>query len=224
MRWPAWAQRLRVAAPRHRLDEARWVVFDVETTGLDVRRDVVIAIGAVAVHGGGLMLADAFTEHLLQTQKSAPAAALAHRLTGAQLAQADPPDQVLARFVDYLAGAPHLAYHAHFDDSVLRRALKTARLSTRWAHSIDVAKWLLWLHPQLGPKPPTLDRALAFARIRQAGARRHQALTDAQLTAQLALWLLPETLRRGIDSIERLRKVVARAETLRQIRFAAAAD
>ena len=38
----------------------RYVVVDVETSGLDMKRDRLIAIGAVAVQGGGIDFADAF--------------------------------------------------------------------------------------------------------------------------------------------------------------------
>ena len=41
------------------IEQGRYVVVDVESTGLDMRRDRLIAIGAVAVVDGRIQLADA---------------------------------------------------------------------------------------------------------------------------------------------------------------------
>ena len=49
----------------------RYVVVDTETTGLDMRSDRVIAIGAAAVSAGRLPLSDCFATVLRQGKASA---------------------------------------------------------------------------------------------------------------------------------------------------------
>ena len=46
-------------------EDARWVVLDTETTGLDPERDHLLAIGAVAVDAAGIRIGDSFESVLL---------------------------------------------------------------------------------------------------------------------------------------------------------------
>lgn len=199
------------------LNTTRLVVFDLETTGLNLRKDKPIAIGAVAVSNYALPLADQYQARIQQSVESSAQAALAHRLARDEIDQAAPPEDVLPGFLNYLADAPRFAYHAAFDDGFMQRSLKSSGISQRWAPSVDMAQWVLWLHPELGPAPPTLDRALAFARIRRSGRQRHDALVDASLTAQLLLTLLPKTHARGVHTLDELRQALKSSARLRQM-------
>lgn len=214
VKWLRWSQRPAPTA----LHKSRLVVFDLETTGLNLRKDKPIAVGAVAIENSALPLADQFQAHIQQHVESSAQAALAHRLARDEIGRAAPPAEVWPGFLEYLADAPRFAYHAAFDDGFMQRSLKSSGISRRWAASTDVAQWVLWLHPELGPAPPTLDRALAFARIRRSGRQRHDALVDASLTAQLILTLLPATRARGIYSLHELRQAIRSSARLRQMR------
>lgn len=199
------------------LSDTRLVVFDLETTGLNLRKDKPIAIGATAIQGNAVPLSDQYQARIQQDVESSAQAALAHRLARDEIEQAAPPQQVLPEFIDYLADAPRFAYHAAFDDGFMQRSLKSSGINHRWAPSVDVAQWVLWLHPELGPAPPTLDRALAFARIRRSGRQRHNALVDASLTAQLVLTLLPKTRAREVHTLQALRQALKSSARVRQM-------
>lgn len=160
---------------------ARYVVVDTETTGLDMKRDRVIAIGAAGVDGGLLRLADCFDVVLRQERASPDANILIHRIGGeAQLAGVDPKQGVLA-FLEYLAKSPLVAFRADFDRTMLARTVK-AVLGVPFHHPwIDLAVLLPALFP--GAEATTLDDWLGHFRL--AGAERHHALADAFATAQL---------------------------------------
>ena len=69
----------------------RYVVVDVETTGLDLRRDTLLAVGAVGVAHGRIPIGDAYSAVLRQAQASPDANILIHGIGGeAQLAGTDP--------------------------------------------------------------------------------------------------------------------------------------
>ena len=173
---------------------ARYVVVDTETTGLDMKRDRVIAIGAAGVDGGLLRLADCFDVVLRQESASPDANILIHRIGGeAQLAGVDPKQGVLA-FLEYLAKSPLVAFRADFDRTMLARTVK-AVLGVPFHHPwIDLAVLLPALFP--GAEATTLDDWLGHFRL--AGAERHHALADAFATAQLLQIVLDAADRVGM--------------------------
>src|SRR5688500_12263830 len=71
-----WKAAGRWLTRRPPIDEARWVVLDVETTGLDVGRDRLLAIAALGVHRDDdrphLRVGDSFEVVLRQPEIAAP--------------------------------------------------------------------------------------------------------------------------------------------------------
>jgi DNA polymerase-3 subunit epsilon len=160
---------------------ARYVVVDTETTGLDLRRDQLIAVGAVGVAHGLLDFADTFERVLRQDQASADANILIHGIGGqTQLAGVDPRNALLD-FLEYLGKAPLVAFRAEFDQTMLTRGVR-AILGYPFAHPwIDLALLLPALFPRAGHA--SLDDWLEHFGL--AGGNRHHALADAFATAQL---------------------------------------
>ncbi len=184
-RWWSW---LRGDAPAGDEDPARWVVLDVETSGLDKSRDVLLAIGAVAVHGQRVVLADSFEVVLRQQTASARDNILVHGI-GAQ-AQLNGVDarQACESFVRHVRDSTLVAFHASFDRSFLARAMKAqpgCRLANAW---LDLAELAPALHPQV--KAKALDEWLAHFGIEVE--QRHHAASDALATAMLFVRLLAD--------------------------------
>lgn len=161
----------------------RYVVVDVETTGLDLRHDRVLAIGAVGVARGRIPLADAHAVVLRQPQASASANILIHGIGGeAQRLGADPV-VALIEFLEWAGKAPLVAFRAEFDQTMLERGFKEhfgIPISLTW---LDLA----FLLPALfrGTACDSFDDWLDHFGI-GAGAR-HDAIADAYATAQLFL-------------------------------------
>ncbi len=168
-------------ATRNPHRRSRYVTVDVETTGLDMHRDKLVSIGAVAVENGVIDLAGCFELVLRQDATSSTANILIHRIGGQrQLSGVDRAEALIA-FMEYVAHAPLVAYRAEFDRTVLDRALKDTlgiRTMSRW---IDLADLLPALYP--GNENRTMDDWLATMNIRMIA--RHDALADALATAQM---------------------------------------
>ncbi|HEX6138087.1 MAG TPA: 3'-5' exonuclease [Casimicrobiaceae bacterium] len=181
-RLATWQRRARAdLALAHR--QARYVVVDVETTGLDLRRDAPIAIGAVGVCRGSIAFGDAFQVVLRQHAASLDANILIHGIGGeTQLAGRDPTLAMLD-FVEYAGASPLVAFRAEFDRPMLERAARDNLGVELRLPFIDLA----FLLPALfrGTDCGSLDEWLAH--FGGGVAARHDPLADAYATAQLLL-------------------------------------
>lgn len=174
----------------------RWVVVDCESSGLDPERDRLLSIGAVAVREGRVAHADAFGAVLRQARASSVPNILVHGIgEEAQLGGRDPA-AALDDFARYVAGAPLVAFHAAFDQALLRRAMaaSSAGWKPRW---LDLAQLAPALFPQRAKSCTSLDDWLAAFAIGHPA--RHDAMADAYATAQLLLVLLAEAERQGLS-------------------------
>jgi DNA polymerase-3 subunit epsilon len=188
------------------LANARWVVIDCETSGLDAARDRLLSVGAIAVRDGRIGLAESFQAHVKQQAPSAVDNILIHGIGGdAQLA-GSPVTEVVQHLAAHAGDAMPVGFHADFDAAVLRRHGFVAR--SRW---LDLAMLAPVLFP--GRKAQQLDDWLAEFGI--ASHARHDALGDAFATAQLLLVALAEAKRQGIDTVEALRAVERSSRWLR---------
>lgn len=170
-------------------ERGRYVVVDVESTGLDMRRDRLIAIGAVAVVNGRIQLADSFEIVLRQAEASAKDNILVHGIGGERQREGVEPAEALLRFLDYLGNSPLIAFHVAFDETLIRRACK-AYLGLDFRHPwLDLAYLMPALLPGLARKHRSLDDWLRHFGI--GNYARHNALADALATAQLLLTALP---------------------------------
>jgi DNA polymerase-3 subunit epsilon len=182
------------------VDATRWVVVDCETSGLDIARDRLLSVGAVAVREGRVELADAFEARVRQDRPSAPENIVIHGIGGdAQVLQGRELDLVVGEFTGYLDDGVPVAFHAAFDAGILRRHGVKPR-----APWLDLAGLAPALYPALGRKDSSLDHWLAAFGI--PAQARHDALGDAFATAQLLLVLLNEAKRQRLDTVEALMK------------------
>jgi DNA polymerase-3 subunit epsilon len=171
-------------APDRRADirHLRFVVVDVETTGLDPNRDHLLAIGAIAVEAMLIRFESSFSAFMRQNHASSIANILVHGIDGTTQANAPHAAEGLADFLRFAGKSPLVGFHSDFDRVVIERALKSqlaARLSNLW---LDLAR----LAPAIVPDHAhvhTLDEWTRLFAIENY--RRHDAVADALATAQL---------------------------------------
>ncbi len=160
----------------------RFVVVDVETSGLDPYRDRLLAIGAVAVDAMLMRFEDSFGAYIQQDTTSSRENILVHGIDGTTQTSAPSAADGLAAFLRYARKAPLVAFHADFDRVAIGRALRATlgtALGNRW---LDLARLAPAILPQ-SERLATLDDWTGALGIENF--RRHDALADAAATAQL---------------------------------------
>lgn len=190
-------------------NKERWVVLDVEASGLDAQRDRLLAIAAIGVRVDArqlrIALDDSFEVVLRQEVETTDKAnILLHGIgVGAQRAGSGP-SAALAAFERYAAGAPLVAFHAAFDRTLIERGFKAElgqRLRARW---LDLADLVLAVHPSAPER--SLDEWMARMDIHCA--QRHQAVADTFATAELLQAVWPQVMRHArasdFDAVARL--------------------
>lgn len=176
---------------RNRLPAAgRWVVVDVESSGLDALHDSLIAVGALAVVDGAIDLADSFEVVLRQDRPSTVDNIEVHGIGGTEQTEGEDPAAALAAFLDFVGKDPLVAFHAPFDAMMLRRAIEQhlgVAFKRPWLDLADIAP-LVW--PRYASRLSGLDAWLETFNI--PVAFRHRAIADCLVTAQLLLMVQPQ--------------------------------
>lgn len=137
-----WLNRLKSSfGPHPPVDESRWVMMDVETSGLDTQRDRLLAIAAIALRVDWsrktlrIDLADSFEVVLRQDEASTNANILLHGIGVQQQRDGMEPAQALRAFATFAGRSPLLAFHAAFDQAMVGRYARQhlgADLSNPW--------------------------------------------------------------------------------------------
>ena len=180
------------------LREQRWVVVDLETTGLNLNRDQVLSIGAVVIEDGAIDFSQQFERTLQRDGHKLSPSVLIHGLWPSAIAAGCDPVEALLDFMEFVGDSPLLAFHAPFDQHMLGRALKDS-LGYRLQHSfLDVADMAPMLCPQAAFREAGLDDWINVFKLQVA--ERHHAAADALATAELALILFNRARQQQIDS------------------------
>jgi DNA polymerase III epsilon subunit family exonuclease len=162
------------------LDEAAFLVVDVETTGLSAEGgDRVCEVGAVLLRGGAVV---ASFSSLVDPGRPVSAGAYAvNRISPAMLAGAPTFTDVAGRLLEMMNDAILVAYNAPFDRSFLEMELRLAGhppLTNEVVDALTLARQLL---PGLGRYPQA-----NVARVLGIGSPvTHRALDDTMITARI---------------------------------------
>ncbi len=176
----------------------RYVIVDVEASGLDTDKDHLISIGALALVDGMIDFNDAFQVVLRQDQVSSHENILIHGIGGlTQSAGMDPVEALLA-FLQYIGKSPLVAYHAFFDQAMIEKAMGDylgMELEQTW---IDLAWVLPGLFDYQTGARVELDDWLDLFGI--DNFLRHNAVSDAYATARLLQVVIAAAIQQGADS------------------------
>jgi DNA polymerase III subunit epsilon len=163
--------------------EAGWCALDLELTGLHPRKDEIIAIGAVPIEQGRVLLGQSLYTLVRTTKRSDPNAVVVHKLRVADLADAPTLDEAFDALVCMLAGRVPVFHTAHVERTFLKPLFSRRRLRLPSAVDTEVLG-RLWLRSRTGETRSWLSLSGLAAQLGQPAEVPHHALGDALTTAQ----------------------------------------
>ena len=181
------------------VEQATYVVFDLETTGLSPGSSAICEIGAVRVRG--LELEERF-ETLVNPRRPLPAPIAA--LTGIdpqKLRGAPPAELAVRRFLEFAGDAVLVAHNARFDMGFLDREVERLTGRRVAAPVVDT----VWLARRLleGRQKRVGLASLAYF-FGTSAQPCHRALADSEATAEILLALIGLAQERGVESVAQL--------------------
>lgn len=172
-------------SPSPAVVSSRWVTLDLETSGLDPKRDRIVEIGAVAVHNGRVDLADHFQRLNTEGTGLSSANRVLHGVTAAEQRDGTPLTLALDDLLAWMRDAPLVGFHATFDIAFLRAAL-AAHLGSKAAAQFAVNYLdLAVIAPVVFPKTKARGLGEWTAALHLPIRKQHRAMADALATAHL---------------------------------------
>ena len=200
-------KRLRLDCP---LEEAEFVVFDTELTGLSYGRDSIVSIGAIKMRGGAILPATEFYRLVRPESELRGESVCIHEITPDELAaSAVEPVCALVEFIDYAGDAVLVGHFVEIDVTFVSRAMRRHFCMPLQSRAVDTAI----LHSWMVERGSGLSRHYGgmcreqdlFIMARhygiEPGGRAHNALLDAFVTAQLFQRLLAFLPESGIKTV-----------------------
>jgi DNA polymerase-3 subunit epsilon len=190
----------------------RWIVLDVETSGLNPYSDRLLAIAAVAVEVSAdfrrisILIGDSYEAVLKQDLPSNKDNILIHHIGAQAQSEGRPPVEALEEFRQWADNCPLLAFHAPFDEAMINRAYSLfglKGLQNEWLDIEPLAKIT-----GVNPRIRSLDKWLGHFGIECA--IRHQAAADTFATAELLMRLWPNITKEA-NSWASLRSIARQA-------------
>lgn len=178
------------------IDEAMWVVIDVETTGMDPRLgDRICELAAIKLQDGQIL--DRFHTFLNPQCPVSFGAFQINQITQDLLEAAPLIEQVLPKFLEFVKGGILVAYNAEFDFKFLQHALQH--------HGYDASELIVLDALTLAKRLfPTLKKYALWQVARHLSlsySQLHRALEDADLTTQVLLECFRLLKARGLPTV-----------------------
>ena len=176
-----------------KIDEEEFVVFDIETTGLNSHTNEIIEIGAVKIKAGRIV--DRYSQ-LINPGRSIPYHITEiTSITDEQVANEPKIDEVIGKFVDFIGDAVLVAHNAPFDMGFIKRDIKKYLNIDLQSSVIDTLQMARDLFPDLkkyglGDLNKTLGLALE---------KHHRAVDDSQATANMFIIFLDKYKEKGLE-------------------------
>lgn len=188
------------------LENEKFCVIDVETTGLNTRKDEIIAIAVIPVEGFKMKFSEAFFS-LIKSEKFEFKSVKYHGITKLDLRGAPTFEDVAPKLLEMLSKSILVGYATYIDVDFLKRAFKKkAGIKLKVERYVDIAELEMWLMRKRGMAVTfklDFDSILKIYKVEDV--IRHSALGDAYATALIFLKQLSQLVDYGLSVVDLVR-------------------
>jgi DNA polymerase III subunit epsilon len=176
--------------------EVEYIVVDLETTGLDLKRDAIVSYGAVVIRDGRIVVAENTYGLVRAGREMTPASTAVHTLRRVDIADAPPLSHAVAVLDTLLQNRILVAHAAWIEKAFLNRAFADHGATLR-SPIIDTAALARadGIAPRGSRREPDLE--WLAGEIGLPAVNPHHALGDAITTAHVFLALASRLGRLG---------------------------
>ncbi len=196
------------------LHESIYVVFDTELTGLNVKRDSIVSIGAVRVFGTRIDIGNPYYRVVEPQSQLTGRSVVIHGITPSEAAECPKIDMLLPEFLDFCGGSVVVGHFISIDLAFLNKEMTRLFGLTLRNPCLDTYLLYQWLrkkeenicafHDGMGENVDLMTLAQKYS-IPVSDA--HNALSDALITAQLLQRLIAGIQRFNIHTIGDLLRI-----------------
>lgn len=170
------------------------VSLDLETTGLNPRKDSILSVGLVNVRQMAVQLETAWHQLISVDHAISEESVVIHEITDDQAAEGKPLDEVLPEILKRLAGRVMLVHYKNIEQNFLNVACRRLYGAPFVVPTIDTLELAVRVYERRNHTVQTGDLRLFNLRPRYNLPRykAHNALSDALATAELFLAMAAE--------------------------------
>ncbi|ALC85996.1 DNA polymerase III [Bacillus sp. FJAT-22090] len=194
------------------LEDATYIVFDVETTGLSANYDKIIELAAVKMKNGEII--DKFERFV---NPHHPLSATTIELTGItddMVRNAPEIEDVIRDFYEFIGNGIIVAHNASFDMGFLYEGYRKCGIDHFTHPVIDTLELARFLHPEL--KTHRLGSLAKKFNIELTQA--HRAIFDCEATGYLLMHLLKESEEKKIQYHDDFNKHIGQGDSYKRAR------
>ncbi|MDO5715009.1 MAG: PolC-type DNA polymerase III [Tissierellia bacterium] len=185
-----------------------FIVFDIETTGLSIRKDAITEIGAVKIKNGQIV--DRFSQLVNPEQNIPLEVSELTGITNAMVENEPKIKSVIHDFYHFCEEGVLVAHNAKFDTSFIRKYMKREGLEFHFPilDTLPLARATV-----TGIKRFNLGTICKKLGVTLVGA--HRAVNDAQATAEVFLKIMSQLKKQGITTFSQINRLKHKIESSR---------
>ena len=190
------------------VQEAKYIVFDTELTGLNIKKDSIVSIGALKMHGGKIDLNETYYRVVDPNAVFTGQSVLVHGITPSEASECPKIDLLLPEFLDFCSNRIIVGHFVAIDLAFINKEMTKLfgfPLQNPAVDTMKVYQWIRKNEEQLCSYHAGLSENMDLLSLANRYSipvnKAHHALDDAFVTAQLFQRFIALTTKFGARTI-----------------------